>query len=276
MKSERTLQQGVAELREAIEANDGANVATVPFVMRVERLLESFYDDIGTAKTWALSDVLDLFVIKVLYVNRRSRDAATLTYLARMLERYLYTGELLAGGSSTGNVIPYLSDLIEEAEHPSGRFENYFEACRKSGDNALFVSGLFPGSLGRKRGRGRMGGAAHVDQSYVSELGPRFYEMAASEATSEWMHMKATLLRLARYFDVYAEALRELGERYMLGVDMNIVADKMLDALNRYRESGAEADIKLVRQYGALLRLDGDSLAQLSTPKPGAPEPDYF
>ena len=270
------LESGVAELRETISANDGANVATPSFVVQVERLLETFYDEIGTAKTWSLADVLDLFVIKVLYVNRRSRDAAAITYLARMMERYLHTDELLAGASPTGNPIPYLSDLLEEAEHPSGRFASYFEACRKSGDNALFVSGLFPGSLGRKRGQGRMGGAPHVDQSYVAEVGRRFYEMAAHEATAEWIHLRATLLRLAKYFDVYAEALHEVGERYVLGIDMSIVANKMLDALNRYKETGAEADMEAVRKYGALLRFDETGLANLATPKPGTPEPDYF
>jgi hypothetical protein len=271
-----TLERGVAELRGAIQANDGANVATPSFVDQVERLLETFYDEIGTAKTWSLADVLDLFIIKVLYVNRRSRDAATITYLARMMERYLRTDELLAGASPTGNPIPYLSDLLEEAEHPSGRFASYFEACRKSGDNALFVSGLFPGSLGRKRASGRLGGAPHVDQAYVGEVGRRFYEMAAHEATAEWIHLRATLLRLAKYFDVYAEALHEVGERYVLGIDMSIVANKMLDALNRYKETGAEADMDIVRTYGALLRLDRGSLEAAVQPKSGAPKLDYF
>ena len=275
MESDK-LERGVAALREAIQANDGSNVATAPFVLQVERLLETFYDEIGTPKTWSLADILDLFVIKVLYVNRRSRDAAIIAYLARMMERYLRTDELIAGSSRTGNPIPYLSDLIEEAEHPSGRFANHFEACRKSGDNALFVSGLFTGSLGRKRGGGRMGGAQHIDQAYVSEVGRRFYEMAAQEATAEWVHLKATLLRLAKYFDVYAEALHEMGERYVLGIDMNVVANKMLDALNRYKESGTQADMDIVRKYGALLRLDGVGLERLTAPKVGTPEPDYF
>jgi hypothetical protein len=270
------LERGVAELREAILANDGANVATAPFAMRVEGLIETFYDEVGAPKTWALSDVLDLFVIKVLYVDRHSRDASTLLYLGRLLERYLRTDELLAGSASTGNPVPYLSDLIEEAEHPSGRFASYFEACRKSGDNALFVSGLFPGSVGRRRGPGRLGGAAHVDHAYVTDVGRRFYEMAANQATAEWVHLKPTLLRLARFFDVYAEALHEVGERYVLGIDMRVIADKMLDALNRFHETGAQADMDTARQYGALLRFDDAGLERLRAPRPGTPEPDYF
>jgi hypothetical protein len=270
------LERGIAELREAILANDGANVATTPFAMRVERLIETFYDEIGAPKAWALSDVLDLFVIKVLYVDRRSRDASTLLYLGRLLERYLRTDELIAGGASTGSVVPYLSDLLEEAEHPSGRFASYFEACRKSGDNALFVSGLFPGSLGRRRGQGRLGGAAHVDNAYVTDVGRRFYEMAANQATAEWIHLKPTLLRLARYFDVYAEALHEVGERYVLGIDVRVIADKMLDALNRFHETGAQADMDAAQKYGALLRLDDAGIERLRAPRPGTPEPDYF
>lgn len=256
MASIDLLQREVRELRETIRANDGTNVATTPFVSRVDRLLESFYDDIGTVQTWRLADVLDLFLIKVLYVNRRSRDAETLGYLGRMLERYLRTSELRSGGSKTGSFIAYLSDLMEEAERPSGRFQNQFEACRKFADNALFVSGVFPQSLGRKRAGGRLRGAPHIDRAYVISMGRKYYEMAAGEELAEMVDLRETLLRLARFFDVYSEALNELSERYVMGIDMRIVANKMLDAFNAYRETGDATHLDAVRKYAALIKLD--------------------
>jgi hypothetical protein len=256
------LAEEIGILRETIRANDGTNVAAGAFARKVDAVIAAFYEDIGELTALKLSDILDLFLIKVLYVNRRSRDAETLVYLGRMLGRYLNAGEL-ALGTNGKSFIPYLSDLMEETAHPSGVYQNQFEAARKYGDNALFITGLYPQSLGRRRRGGMLGGAAFVDAGYFITMGRRYYEMAAGHELAEWVQQRTTLLRLAQYFDVYVEALNEMSGRYVMGIDMRVIADKMLDAFNRYRETKDVAHLDTARKYAALLKLDGRQWPEL-------------
>lgn len=249
------LAEDIAILRETIRANDGENVANWSFARKVDQLISDFYDDIGELTALRLSDIIDLFLIKVLYVERKSRDAETLRYISQTMERYLYASELAAGRRR--GFAPYLSDLMEETAHPGRTHQNMFEAYRKYGDNALFISGIFPDTLGRKRGGGRMGGTPLVDRAYFSTMGRMYYEMAAGHELAEWVSLRTTLLRLAQFFDVYVEALNEMSGRYVLGMDMNLIADKMLDAFNRYRETKDAAHLETARKYAALLKLDG-------------------
>src|SRR5487761_1956319 len=137
MVDSELIAEDIAILRETIRANDGENIATSVFARKVEQLISDFYDDIGALTALKLSDILDLFLIKVLYVDRRSRDAESLAYLGRMMERYLQAGELSLGGRHR-QFLPYLSDLMEATTHPTGVYQNEFEAYRKYGDNALF------------------------------------------------------------------------------------------------------------------------------------------
>jgi hypothetical protein len=265
------LAEEIEILRETIRANDGANVASGAFTRRVDQLISAFYDDIDHISGVSLEDILDLFLIKVLYVERHSRDAGTLSYLGRMMRRLLRTSELDLNGR--GAIVPYLTDLLQEASRPGVTAQSLFESYRKYGDNALFLSGLFPDRFsGRKRGMGRMGGAPLIDRSYVIAMGRRYYEMAGNHRMADWVHLRPTLLRLARFFDVYVDALNELGGRYVLGIDMQLLADKMLDALNRYRASGQHADLQTARAFAALLRLDGHAWPALAA----AAEPDYY
>lgn len=250
------LAEDIAILRDTIRANDGENVATGLFARKVEALIEAFYEDLGDLSEISLQDILDLFLIKVLYVNRRSRDAETLGYIGRLLERYVIAGEMAIGGAANGGAIPYLTDLLEETANPSGAFHNRFELFKKYGDNSLFISGVLPGSLGRKRSGGRMGGSALVDQEYFSTMGPKYYVLAANEDLAAYVNLRATMLQLARHFDIYVEALNEMSDRYVMGMDMRIIADKMLDAMNRYRETQEYIHLETVRKYAALLKLD--------------------
>ena len=84
------------------------------------------------------------------------------------------------------------------------------------------------------------------------------------EDLAEWVRQRATLHRLAQFFDVYVEALNEMSGQYVLGMDMNIIADKMLDAFNEYRETGDSRKLETARKYAALLKLDGNSWPALS------------
>lgn len=255
MRDSELVREDIAILRETIRANDGENVAGSAFARKVDQLISDFYDDIGELTDLRLGDILDLFLIKVLYVDRRSRDAQTLTYLGRLLERYLQAGEMAL--RPDGGHLPYLSDLLEEASNPSAQYRTEFDLYRKYGDNALFITGVYPASLGRKRRAGRMGGAEMAGKEHFVTLGRRYYEMAARQDQAELMRLRGTLERLSRFFDVYVEALNEMSDRYVLGIDMRLIADKMLDAFNRYRETHEGRDLETARMYAALLRLDG-------------------
>lgn len=270
MRDTELIREEIALLRDTIRANDGANVATGAFVRKVDQLIADFYEDIGELAGLRLSDIVDLFLIKVLYVNRRSRDAETLTYLGRLMEKYLLWSEVSLG---PGGHLPYLTDLLAELAKPSGQFGGTFETCKRYGDNALFITGVFPRSLGRKRGAGRMGGAATVDAGHFVTLGKRYYEMAVRNDTGQWAHLRGTLERLSRFFDVYVEALNEMSDRYVMGIDMHVIADKMLDAFNRYRETRADSDLEAARKYASVLRLEPSAWPGLETPDEG---PGYW
>src|SRR5512139_310568 len=97
MRDSELVREDIGLLRGTIRANDGTNVASGAFARKVDQLISDFYDDIGELTDLRLGDILDLFLIKVLYVNRRSRDAETLTYLGQMMERYLRAGEMALG-----------------------------------------------------------------------------------------------------------------------------------------------------------------------------------
>src|SRR3990172_1518512 len=89
-----TLVASVRELKLRITAGDGRNVADASFRREVDRLIGAVYDDIGAVLTVPLESIFELFVIKVLYVERRSSDASVVDYLGGMLSRYLYAREL--------------------------------------------------------------------------------------------------------------------------------------------------------------------------------------
>ncbi len=125
------LGEEIAILRETIRANDGSNVANRAFVRKVDELITAFYDDIGEFTALSLTDILDLFLIKVLYVNRASRDAGTLEYLSDLLGRYLLTSSMDLGQG----IVPYMTDFMVKTAETRG--DETFEVARKYGDNAL-------------------------------------------------------------------------------------------------------------------------------------------
>lgn len=253
------LEQRVEELKQIIAGNDGRNAADSRFARTVDELVSTVYDDIGEIRDMPSRALFDLFVIKVLYVGRQSRHADVIDYLGRLLDTYLYTRELFPPDEQGRPRRLYLSDLLAGAQ-PGGRFQNMFEAYRKYGDNALFLSGVFAGNLQRRRppGRGAMRRqrTTGVDRSYYVSTGRTMYRMAARHGLAEDTRQRDTLAKLAEHFEVYADALSEMSERYILGFDMNLIADKMLDCINDYRRTGEERHLENARRYAALLRLD--------------------
>jgi hypothetical protein len=50
--------------------------------------------------------------------------------------------------------------------------------------------------------------------------------------------------------------LNEVSQRYVLGFDMELMTNKMLDAYNAYRRTGQQAYLDSASKYAALLKVD--------------------
>jgi hypothetical protein len=251
------IETAVRDLKGEIVHNDGQNVAGRAFTRRVDDLISHFYDDIGEITRLSTRSLFDLFVIKVLYIGRKSTDAAVIDYLGWLLERYLFTRELFPLERDGKRAFFYLSDLIEETRRPV-HFQNLFEAYRKYGDNSLVISGVFSRALRRKRGR-RWAPVAFVDQTYFVRTGKWSYRLASEHELAEETEQRLLLEKLATYFELYMDALSEMSDRYILGFDFNLIADKMLDSINAYRHTGEERQLEDARRYAAILKLDPEA-----------------
>ncbi|MEX2236294.1 MAG: hypothetical protein WEB00_01975 [Dehalococcoidia bacterium] len=264
-----TLEGRIQALKDEIRGSDGENVAGRDFRVEVEALIDAFYEDLGEIRTIDLNHLFDLFVIKTLYVDRASRHYEVLDYLGRMLTRYLYSSELGAGPASGY----YLSDVLRELEQPGGHFQNAFEAYRRYGDNALFVTGVCGRSLRpRRRKRAGMLGAVGpaIDESYYISTGRAFYRLAAETELAEETEQRRLLEKLAEFFPVYRDALSEASDKYILGFDMARIADLMLDQFNQYRRTQDERNLESARKYAAILKLDEASFPALYESRPRA------
>jgi hypothetical protein len=253
------IETAVRELKDEIVHSDGENIAGRSFAKRVDDLISLFYDDIGEITQLSTRSLFDLFVIKVLYVGRKSTDASVVDYLGWLLERYLFTRELFPIERDGKRTFFYLSDLIEETRRP-GHFQNLFEAYRKYGDNSLVISGVFSRALRRRRPRRGAMPVAFVDQTYFVRTGKWSYRLASEHDLAEETEQRSLLEKLASYFELYMDALSEMSERYILGFDFNLIADKMLDSINAYRRDGGERHLESARRYAAILKLDPEAL----------------
>jgi hypothetical protein len=257
------LEEQVRELKEVIRQHNGANAADDTFVRAVDQLIDVFYDDIGEISNVAIGSLFDLFVIKVLYVGRRSTDADVVDYLGQLLSRHLYTRELFPIVRGEKRHAFYLSDLLEEWKKPL-HFQNLFEAYRKYADNALFVAGVFPQCLRRWRGGRRWGTRVpFVDSGYYVSTGKTFYRLASEHELADFTEQREMLGKLAAYFEIYMDALNEMSQRYILGFDMQLIADKMLDNFNAYRRTGEKRYLDNARKYAAILKVDAASFPSL-------------
>lgn len=256
------VEAAVRELKDVIAEHDGTNVAGAGFVRRVDELISVFYNDIGEITNVSTRALFDLFVIKVLYVGRRSTDAGVVDYLGELLDRFLYTRELFPMSHGGRPSLFYLSDLLRETQQLT-HFPNLFEAYRKYGDNSLFVTGTFPRSLRRRRGGRRGPPVAFVDRGYYVSTGKRFYDLAAQHVLAESTRQRALLEKLAAYFEVYMDALSEMSERYIMGFDLELIADKMLDNFNQYRRTGEDRYLQNARRYAAVLQVGPDTFPSL-------------
>jgi len=261
------IEDSVRELKEIIASNDGHNAADSRFTRAVDELVSAVYDDIGEISALSARTLFDLFVIKVLYVGRHSVDAGVIDYLGALLEQCLLTSELFPADDDGRPRRLYFSDLLDPDKQPLN-VANVFEAYRKYADGALFISGIFPSSL-RWRPKGashlRRRAAPSVDAAYYASTGKAMYRMAARDDHAECAHQPDTLAKLADHFELYVDALNEMSERYIMGFDMHLIADKMLDGFNRYRASRDDADLASARRYAVILRVDDERFPALGS-----------
>ena len=249
------LETAVQDLKLLISEHDGTNVANRRFSRRVDELINVFYHDIGEITTVPTHTLFDLFVIKVLYVERSSTDAAVVAYLGQLLDRHLSTGDLFLESDDGALSVCSLPDLLQEMVRLK-RFQNLSDAFRKYGDRSLFLSGVFPEALNKRVRGGRAGSVVFVDRAYYVSTGKRFYRMAAEHHLAEDTDQRDTLAKLSSYFEVYLDALNEMSERYIMGFDMNLIADKMLDSINSYRETGEERHLVNAGRFAAILKVN--------------------
>jgi hypothetical protein len=260
------LEQRIRELKAIIAENDGRNAADRRFARAVDELISAFYDDIGQISDTPARALFDLFVIKVLYVGRGSCHADVIDYLAGMLETFLHARELFPPDASDRPQTVYYSDALGGDESPA--IENRYETYRRYADRALFLSGVFPSSTRRRRRarQSRLGGQARVsgvDASYYITTGKAMYQMASREDEAEEKRQRETLARLAQFFEIYVEALSEMSQRYIMGFDFDLLADKMLDSINAFRATQSERALTDARRYATILRLDVDRYPRL-------------
>ena len=258
-----TLEERVQQLKGVVTEHTGSNVADAKFAVEVDGLLSAFYDDIGEIKSIRLQSLFDLFLIKTLYVERRSTDGHIIDYLSSMMSSFLFTRDLFPLVRDNRRFGFMLSDLLEEMQNMT-RFPNLFEAYRKLGDYSLFITGIFPASLSRRRRwRRPYYRAPTVDVHYHVSNGKNYYHLASTHELADETQQRMLLSKLSSYFEIYMGAMNEVSERYVLGFDMNLIADKMLDNFNRFRRTGDEVYLENARKYAALLKVDRTSFPRL-------------
>jgi len=266
------IEQRIQELKAVIAGNDGRNAADFRFARAVDELVRAVYDDIGEIRLISSRALFDLFVIKVLYVGRRSSHAGVIEYLGAMLDRYLAARELFPVGPDGKMHRLYFSEILDD-EKRAQYFRDRYEAYRAYADSALFLSGIFPSTLQRRRPGSktalRRRAAPLVDRAYYVSTGKTMYRLAAGNGAADDAQGRDTLTRLAEHFELYVDALNEMSERYIMGVDAGVIADHMLDSLNRVRATHDKAALDAARRYAALLDIDASRLRPERTAEEG-------
>ncbi len=261
------IEDRVRELKEIIASNDGHNAADARFARAVDELVSAAYDDIGRMSALPARTLFDLFVIKVLYVGRHSVDAGVIDYLGALLETCLLTSELFPADDDGRPRRLYFSDMLDPEKRPRD-VPNVFDAYRQYADGALFLSGIFPTSLQppvRTATHLRQRASRGVDAAYYVSTGKAMYRLAARDEHATCAHQPDTLSKLAQHFELYVDALNEMSERYIMGFDLQVITDKMLDGFNRYRTTHDEQHLATARRYAEILHVDDDRFPALGS-----------
>ena len=256
------LETAVQTLKESAAAKEGRNVADKAFSGEVDSLLNSFYADITEVKRIELRSLFDLFLLKALYVDRRSTSIAALDYLGDLMARHVRMRDIFPISDIATYFGSLLESLAEEAEQGANKqAQNLFEANRNIADSTLFLLGIFPATLVGRRNKWRRRAmqttvTPRLDRTYYAKLGSGHYAMAAEHELARWTGMDKVLTRLSANFDIYADVLSEVANTFIHGVDVQRVTNLMLDSYNAWRRTGDPERMEELRKYAALLALD--------------------
>ena len=253
-----TLTTSVQELKELAAANEGRNVADADFRNRVESLLDLFYSDIGEIRRIELSSLFDLFLLKALYVERRSTSIEAISYLGDLMARHLRVRDIFPIPDLAAHFAQVLERMLSEAGGVQRDPQNLFEANRGIGDSTMFLLGIFPATLTRRRDRRTRwnSGTPRFDSSFYQKLGRSHYSRAAEHELAQWTGQDHLLNKLSNHFDVYVAALNEVAVTYIHGFEVERVTNLMLDSYNAWRRTRDEHHMENVRKYAALLAID--------------------
>lgn len=161
--------------------------------------------------------------------NVEATDAAA-SYVVALLADYARPGHL-----SEETLSRPLTLLLDEAMQASGR--ERFERLRTVGDGVLYVSGFFPEHL-KNRG---------VERTYVSALGSRAYENAA------------TMLRRGGGESSGPDVFAELAMKFRQ------FADLLADVATALQARAARTDSAIVKLYERWLETGSEPLAEALT-----------
>ena len=229
------LEQRVALLKSAIAVADPRQAPDWRFEREVDNLIDAFYDDIGTIIRMPLKSLFDLFLIKVMYVGRGARDSSGARLpLGHAQPLPVYAGALVRTRRALRPLLSILDEMNERRNfRTSSRRRGRWPTMPSSSPaSSRVAAGPDAASLGPPRPPAHRPDALH-------RAGRRYYRVAAEEELAAVVGQREVLTKLADHFPFYVETLSEMSQRYILGFDMDVVANKMLDAFNRYRETGA-------------------------------------
>ena len=257
-----SVETDVQSLKQTAAAHEGRNIVDQAFTRRVDALLNAFYADITHLKRIELQSLFDLFLLKALYIDRQSTSIATLDYLGSLLARHVRMREIFPIPDLAAHFGSLLESLVEEAEHGAARqAQNLFEANRNIADSTLFLIGIFPASLARRRSAWRRRNALshtapRLDIGFYTRLGQGHYALAAEHELARWTGLDRVLSRLSANFDLYAGVLSEVANTFIHGIDAARVTNLLLDSYNAWRRTGDPERMEEIRKYAALLSLD--------------------
>jgi hypothetical protein len=196
--------------------------------------------------------------LKALYVERESTSIEAISYLGDLMARHLRVRDIFPIPDLAAHFAQLLERMLSEAEDAQRDPQNLFEANRGIGDSTMFLLGIFPATLTRRRDRRIRWNSAtpRFDSSFYQKLGRRHYSSAAEHELAQWTGQDQLLTRLSNHFDVYVAALNEVAATYIHGFDVERVTNLMLDSFNAWRHTRDEQHMENVRKYAALLAID--------------------
>ena len=181
------LEARILELKVIIAENDGRNAADRNFARAVDELVGTFYDGISQLSDLPSRSLFDLFLIKTLYVERRSTHADVIDYLGEMLDSFMYAQRLYPAGADGRPRRVYFGDVTATTDDEPAAEQ--YEAYRRYADSALFFAGVLRKSIERRRpqraGMLRRERATGVDTSYFVATGRASYLMASQQREAD-------------------------------------------------------------------------------------------